>query len=110
MTARIRQLREEEVRPPLLPAGEATSILRSKLEARGVAFRPDSDPGAPGPNVWAAVELEDGTQFAFEHFYNEDFVSVRAQPDAMSPAQRLDELRTALDFAEDAILTVFEHW
>jgi hypothetical protein len=90
----IRQIDDAEIRRPLVPIGEASSRLRHRLETAGVVFRPDDDPGLPGPSDTAAVELSSGTQFAFEHHHAhpEDFVLVRSERGSGGPAGRIDEL------------------
>lgn len=57
----MRQIEDAEIRRPLVPIGEASSRLRQRLESIGVVFRPDDDPGLPGPSDTAAIELSTGT-------------------------------------------------
>jgi hypothetical protein len=109
----MHQLRFDEVRRPLEPVGEVAASVRTRLEGAGIVFVEDDDPGLPAPSQTAAVELESGSQFAFEHFYaygNGTIVVVRAQPGAMSPRDRLRELQEEIGLRDDEILAVTERW
>jgi hypothetical protein len=98
----VRQISVAEVRRPLEPIAEVAHDVRVRLEAIGIAFVEDDDPGLPGPSQTAAVELASGLQFAFEHFYTHQAssVTVRAELGA-SPPRRLDELRA--EFAIESV-------
>lgn len=108
----VRQLALDEVRRPLDPIAEVRTTVRAKLEARGIAFEEDEDPGLPGPSQTAAVELANGSQFAFEHFYDlEDCgVVVRAKPGTLTPRERLAELQRELGFDPDEVCVIHQHW
>jgi hypothetical protein len=108
----IRQIAQHEVLRPLEPIAEVASTLRDRLEALGVNFVEDDDPGLPSPSQTAAIELGDGTQFAFEHFYDygERLIVVRARPGSVPPRRRLQDLQAELDFGDGDILAVAETW
>jgi len=86
-TCDVRAISLAEVRRPLDPIAEVAPVVRARLEALGIAFVEDDDPGLPGPSQTAALELTSGAQFAFEHFYAHpaSFIAVRAERGA-SPA------------------------
>jgi hypothetical protein len=111
-TSPMRQVDGSEIRRPLVPIAEASVGLRDALERVGVVFEPDDDPSLPGPSDTAAVELQTGTQFAFEHFHTHPacFIVVRAERGPGQPGDRVAELLTATGFDRALIGRVEASW
>jgi hypothetical protein len=108
----LRQLGSDEIQRPLEPIAEVRVVVRTRLENLGVIFVEDDDPGLPSPSQTAAIELANGSQFAFEHFYAfEDCgLVVRATPGAVTPRERLAELQVELGFGADDVCVIHDAW
>ena len=112
MEPSVRQLEWDEIRRPLLPVADARSVVRDQLERLGIRFEEDDDPGLPSPAQSAAIQLEDGVQFAFEHHYTygERRVTIHAEPGTPRPVDRLRELQRALHIDDGDIAEVAQAW
>jgi hypothetical protein len=108
----FRQLEPNEIKRPLEPIAYAPAALRERLEKLGLQFAEDHDPGLPSPSQAAAIELDNSSQFAFEHFYSygERLVGIRARPGALSPAEKLRELQDALGLHDIPVAHVEPKW
>jgi len=106
------QVEDAAIRRPLIPIGEASERLRQHLEDAGVAFRPDDDPGLPGPCDAAVVQLSSGTQFAFEHHHQhpQKFVLILAERGVGRPADRIDELVRVTGLDPHDVKRIAEAW
>jgi len=109
----VRQVSESaELHRPLEPSGQVVVAVRGRLESLGIEFEEDPDPGLPSPSQWAAIELESGVQFAFEHFYmySPDQLTVRSEPGSVSPAERMEVMRQALELDERDVTWIEPQW
>ena len=107
----MRQLTRTEFRRPLDPIAAVSGALRGRLEALGVVFGEDDDPGLPSRSQTAAVELAMGVQFAFEHFfdYGDGDITIRSEHGA-TPQTRLAQLRAIVPIAAAEIRYSADAW
>jgi hypothetical protein len=108
----LRQLSRRDVRGWFEPAADLAPPARSAAERAGITFAEEREFDNPGPTQWAAVELEDGSQYLLVHHYAhpDSFVELRARPGSWTPREAAERFAGALGLEPEAILHVQLGW
>jgi len=85
---------------------------RSRLDQLGIVFVEQTDSDEAGPTNWAAVELEDRTQFLLvEHSaHPAQFIDVRGQMDRGAPRELAARFAEAVGADEQIFTWVADAW
>lgn len=101
----MRQLAEHDMGRSFEDIAQVAPSVRPALELLGVVFAENSHGWEAGPTQWAALALEDGTQYLLIHHYAhpESFVDVRAIAEDRPPRELVDLLVTSLGLRDDEV-------
>jgi hypothetical protein len=108
----VRQLADEDVVPPIETIGTVRSHLRSLVEGEGIEFIEETTGTQPGPTQWAAVVLDDGSQFLLQHHnaHPESFVELGAQMGPESPAELCYRFAGVLGLNDEDFEWIADAW
>jgi hypothetical protein len=79
----------------------------------GIIFSEETEYDAPGPTDWAAIELDDGTQYLLVHPTTQpadEYLYVRARVQQASPKQAAQPFLDWLRVAPDDIQFFYDDW
>ena len=85
---------------------------RSRLDELGIVFAEQTDSDEAGPTNWAAVELNDQTQFLLveHHAHPEQFIDVRGQLNRGDPRELAARFAEAIEADERVFNWVADGW
>lgn len=109
----MRQLEGDELNGPFEGAVAVHGVLRTRLQEQGIVFIEETEHDVPGPTDWAAIELDDGSQYLLVHPTSDGadgYLYVRARVQALSPHDTAQPFLEWLGVAPEDILFFYEDW
>ena len=108
----MRQLLDNDLRPPMDDVGLLGSDVREIVERLGIAFAENVHGDEAGPTQYAALALDDGSQFLLIHHYAhpDGFVDLRGQLGLATPQELCRRFADAVGIGESDFLWIAEDW